>query len=285
MSQQSNPTSAHLVDTNLGPVEVRDEGAGPTVVLSHGALTNHDLWAGMAAGLVADHRVVRATLPMGSHRIPAADRSRLTLPHLADALVEVLDDRGIDRAVVVGADSGGAVAQVVTARHPDRVQGLFLFSCDAFEHFPPTAFRPVAALMRLPGAPVLFEAYRLGFVRSWAGTRLVAKRGFTAELARSCFDPMAQDRRIRDDAAALFAGARPGVLTAHTEGLAAFDGPVHIAWSTGDLLFPARDAHRLAATFPGAELSWIDDARTFSFLDRPELAVDLVRAFVADRCT
>jgi pimeloyl-ACP methyl ester carboxylesterase len=284
MSQRSNATPVHLVETNVGPVEVRDEGEGPVVVLSHGALTNHDLWAGTAAALVVDHRVVRATLPMGSHRIPAGDRTRLTLPHLADALVEVLDDRGIDRAVLVGTDSGGAVAQVVTARHPERVRGLFLFSCDAFEHFPPTAFRLACALMRLPGAPVLFEAYRLGVVRSWAGARLVAKRGFAPELVRSCFDPMAHDRRIRDDAAALFAAARPGVLTAHAAGLAAYRGPVHIAWSTDDLLFPARDARRLADTFPDAELTWIDDARTFAFLDRPGPSVDLIRSFVAGRC-
>lgn len=45
--------------------------------------------------------------------------------HVAD-LVAVLDDRGIDRAVLVGSSSGGAVAIDAALAHPERVRALVL---------------------------------------------------------------------------------------------------------------------------------------------------------------
>lgn len=271
-----------LIETNLGPVEVRVEGDGPTVVFSHAAVTNHDLWDSLSATLLDDHRVVRATLPMGAHRIPAAHRDRIELVNLGDALVEVLDGLGIEQAALVGCDSGGAVAQTVVARHPERVAGLFLFSCDAFDNFPPKAFRPVCAAMRRSWGASIFGLYRFGPVRKWGAWRFLAKRGWSDELNRSCFEPL-KDREIRDDAAALFASARPTALPALTDDLAAYEGPVHIAWSRKDILFPKKYGERLAATFPTAELTWFEDSMTFAFLDEPEAAQRRVREFLAER--
>jgi pimeloyl-ACP methyl ester carboxylesterase len=45
--------------------------------------------------------------------------------HVADA-VAVLDDLGIERAVVLGHSWGGFLAALLAARHPDRVTGLVL---------------------------------------------------------------------------------------------------------------------------------------------------------------
>ena len=77
------------IETNVGTVEVRVDGPAeaPPVVLSHPALTNHDLWNGLTAALSPDHRVIRATLPLGAHRIPAV-RDRINPENLADALAE-----------------------------------------------------------------------------------------------------------------------------------------------------------------------------------------------------
>lgn len=271
-----------IVDTNLGPVEVRVEGEGPAVVFSHAAITNHDLWDSLSGTLLADHRVVRATLPMGAHRLPAAHRDRIELVNLADALVEVLDALDIHQAAFVGCDSGGAVAQAVVARHPERVAGLFLFSCDAFDNFPPKAFRPVCAAMRRSWGASIFELYRFDVFRKWGAWRFLAKRGWTDELNRSCFEPL-RDREIRDDAAALFASARPTELPALTDDLGAYEGPVHIAWSRKDILFPKKYGERLAATFPTAELTWFEDAMTFAFLDEPDDAAARLRRFLTER--
>ena len=50
--------------------------------------------------------------------------------------------RHIERFAVLGFDTGGAIAQVAAAAHPDRINRLALMSCDAFEHFPPRLIKP-----------------------------------------------------------------------------------------------------------------------------------------------
>ena len=55
---------------------------------------------------------------------------RYDLEEMADDAVAVLDAAGVDRAHVMGASMGGAIAQLVALRHPERVQSLIL-ACTA----------------------------------------------------------------------------------------------------------------------------------------------------------
>ena len=55
---------------------------------------------------------------------------RYLLEEMADDAVAVLDAAGVDRAHVMGASMGGAIAQLVALRHPERVQSLIL-ACTA----------------------------------------------------------------------------------------------------------------------------------------------------------
>ena len=49
-----------------------------------------------------------------------------SLEQMADDAVAVLDAEGIERAHVMGASMGGAIAQIIAVRHPERVQSLVL---------------------------------------------------------------------------------------------------------------------------------------------------------------
>ncbi|MGF1663697.1 MAG: alpha/beta fold hydrolase [Kineosporiaceae bacterium] len=68
----------------------------------------------------------------------------------AGAVVDVADRTGLDRPVLVGNDTGGALAQIAAARHPERFGGLVLAGCDAFERFPPPLIRPFVAAAAAP---------------------------------------------------------------------------------------------------------------------------------------
>jgi len=54
----------------------------------------------------------------------------LSLERMADDVVAVLDAEGVERAHVMGASMGGAVAQILAVRHPARVRSLVL-ACTA----------------------------------------------------------------------------------------------------------------------------------------------------------
>jgi 3-oxoadipate enol-lactonase len=57
----------------------------------------------------------------------------LSLEQMADDAVAMLDAEGVERAHVMGASMGGAVAQIIGVRYPERVRSLVL-ACTSCRH-------------------------------------------------------------------------------------------------------------------------------------------------------
>src|SRR5260370_27622696 len=57
-------------------------------------------------------------------------------------LAQFIDALQIDQVDLVGNDSGGGIAQIFAATHPQRVRTLTLTDCDAHDNWPPEAFKP-----------------------------------------------------------------------------------------------------------------------------------------------
>jgi 3-oxoadipate enol-lactonase len=98
----------------------------PTVVLLHAlGCTAYLSWAMAIGELSRTYRVV--TLDQRWHgrgiRSP-----RFRFSDCADDVAAVMDELGVERAVIAGYSMGGAVAQLVWRRHPERVAGLVLCS-------------------------------------------------------------------------------------------------------------------------------------------------------------
>jgi pimeloyl-ACP methyl ester carboxylesterase len=87
-------------------MRVRVGGEGVPVLFVHPALMNGHVWDDVVAR-TAGIRPVLPDLPLGAHG-PAMERDAdLSLPAMARMLVAALDHLGIERAVVVGNDTGG----------------------------------------------------------------------------------------------------------------------------------------------------------------------------------
>ncbi|WP_141730946.1 alpha/beta fold hydrolase [Oligoflexus tunisiensis] len=56
-----------------------------------------------------------------------------TLDDIADDIIHLWDQLGIDRSLVMGLSMGGLVSQILTHKVPDRVQGLILVSTGSSE--------------------------------------------------------------------------------------------------------------------------------------------------------
>lgn len=101
--------------------------SGPPVLLLHGWAVTADLnWFGVYPQL-RSFRVIAPDHPGHGRGSREGRRSeRFSLVRAADDAVAVLDALGVQHAVVVGYSMGGAVAQLMARRSPDRVGGLVL---------------------------------------------------------------------------------------------------------------------------------------------------------------
>ena len=270
------------IPTRVGPIPVRTVGDGPAVLAVHGALVDGRLWDETARHLVPHARVVVPDLPLGAHRRAVPDRSRLTPTGVAGALIDVLDGLELQSAVLLGNDTGGALAQLAAAAEPARVAGLVLAGCDAFEHFPPPLLRPLPALAAIPGTTrLLVRTFAVpAFLADPGRLNPFTTRGFGRPLVRDWLRPALTDPTVRADLTAFLRAIRPGPLLAAAEGLRAHAGRGAVVWGRRDRVFPARDAERLADLL-GTTVTWLDDALTFVPRDRPDAVAGAVGTVLA----
>jgi pimeloyl-ACP methyl ester carboxylesterase len=102
------------------------EGERP-IVLVHGLLMNRGMFARLGPALAArGNRAICVDL-LGHGSSDQPDDLRLySMPLFAEQVVALLDELGLERAVVGGTSLGANVALELAVRRPERVQGLFV---------------------------------------------------------------------------------------------------------------------------------------------------------------
>jgi 3-oxoadipate enol-lactonase len=243
------PPGSEVELPGRGTTFARDSGppasapGAPAVLLLHGWAVTGDLnWFPAYAPLAERYRVISLDhRGHGRGLRPANGIVRLTdCADDADALLGVL---GIDRAVVVGYSMGGAVAQLLWKRHPERVAGLVLAS--TARHF---QGGPVSALWYRSYTPLAHAAHR-------------------ASAPAEAMVRWRVDRRVRGSERALWMrgeleqASPAGVLSAmrslgrfrSNSWIGSVDVPASVVITTKDRTVPAWAQRRLAAAIPGAE--------------------------------
>jgi len=128
-----------LQDANLGRYTLRylDVGQGTPVVLIHGLAGDHGAWLAQIEALGRDCRVI-AFDNRGAGASTQVDEP-VTTADLADDTLRLMDILNIPAAHVVGRSMGGAVAQHMALRAPQRVLSLAL--CASFARLDPLGRR------------------------------------------------------------------------------------------------------------------------------------------------
>ena len=275
------------VDLPAGRVHYSDRGSGRPVVCLHGYLMGEELFARLAERLAAEGlRVITPTLPLGAHRRPMNPGADLTPAGVASTVADLCEALDLDDVVLLGNDTGGAIAQVVATRHPGRIGALVLTNCDAFDNFPPSFFKALVVAAHVPGLlTLLLQGMRLRAVRRSSLGYGLLSHGDVDALAAHWVRPVLEQRGVRRDLRVLTRALRPSVTRRAAAELPAFTRPVLLAWATDDRLFPLEHAHALAALLPDARVELIPDSRAYSMLDQVDVLARLVNDFAAQRAS
>ncbi len=261
-----------------GTIRYREAGSGPTIVFVHGFLVDGRLWDGVVDALSDRFRCIAPTWPMGAQQVAMEPDADLTPPGVATIIESFLEALDLDDVTLVGNDSGGAMCQVLVARRPSRVGRLVLTNCDTHDNFPPSIFKALPPLAKLPGGvtmlalPFRFPAITRAAFRPFSKTRPPA--GLVESWAR----PGTTDKAIRRDLGKVTRGMNKKHTLAAAEKLRGSGFPLLLAWAPGDRFFPISYAERLAEEVGGAQLVRIPDSASFVPLDQP----DRVAAAIAD---
>jgi hypothetical protein len=123
-------------DTPFGRIAYVEQGSGDAAVFLHGFPLNGFQWRDALVRLSLYRRCIAPDfLALGFTEV--AEGQDVGPDAQAEMVVALLDALSIARADLIANDSGGAVAQLLLARHPDRVRTLLLTNCDTEIDSPP----------------------------------------------------------------------------------------------------------------------------------------------------
>jgi pimeloyl-ACP methyl ester carboxylesterase len=275
---------AREASTPMGTIAYRETGLGEPLVFLQGLGVNGDLWRKVVPHLDKDFRCITADWPMGGHVIPMAPHADLSLPGLARLIVDFMDAVELESATLIGNDTGGAIAQMVATRYPDRVDRLVLNSAELFERFLPPHFKPTRALAAIPpafwamGQLLRFRAGQWALGYGWSLKQGMPEREVMDSYTRGAL----RSGKIRRDTRKFLRAVDPQYTLETAEKLKAFQKPVLALWGDDDKLFPLDYPQRFVAQLPNARLEIITEARTFAPEDQPDAVANAIAAFVRE---
>ena len=261
-------------------------GTGPAALFVHGIGTNADLWRDVISRVRDERRCYALDLPLhgGTRARPDQD---LTLGGLAELIEEFCAALNLSAIDVVAHDTGGALAQIFAARHPERLRTLTLTNCDTHDNVPPEAFKPTVELAKAgalaPAAPALFADLEAARTAVFAmGYEDPEHLGLDA--VRSFLEPLLGTPEAAKQFERLLSLLAPDDLLAAEPALARLSVPTLVVWGTADDFFNVKWAYWLRDTIPGVtEVVELDGAKLFFPDERAaDLAQHLVRHWRAN---
>jgi poly(3-hydroxyoctanoate) depolymerase len=249
-------------------LRVGRHGAGPPLLLITGIGAHIDMWSPFAR-LAGKRELIAFDAPgVGMSQRP---RLPLRMGGLADVVRELLDALRLDRVDVLGYSFGGALAQELARRAPDRVRRLVL--CATGPGVGGSPPRPLAALMLATPARYYHPRLLALSVPHIAGGRTAREPRALAEQAPARLqrppDPLGY-------AYQLYAIAGWSSLP----WLRRVEHPSLIVGGDEDPSVPLRNARMLATRMPHARLHVVKGGGHLFLLDEPDNVVGPIRAFL-----
>jgi 3-oxoadipate enol-lactonase len=243
---------AHRID---GP------GDAPVLVLSNSIGSDWRMWDGLVPALTARFRVLRYDQRgHGDSEVPGGP---YTVAHLADDLIELLDELGIDRPHFAGLSLGGMTGMWLAAHQPSRVDRMALL-CTSALFGPARMWLERAALVRAEGTKAVAEAG----VRRWLTDEFIADQ---PEVAAWCQDMITT---TPDEG---YAGCCEAIAAMDLRpDLPRITAPTLVIAGAEDPATPPSHAEVMVAGIPGAALEVVPHAAHLATVEQPAAITDLL---------
>lgn len=259
---------AFVNNTNLA---YTDHGAGLPVIFLHAFPLNRGMWDGDLAALLAEQRYRLVSLDwrgFGESDIPN-DISTMEL--FADDVAGLMDQLGIEKAVLCGLSMGGYAAFVFLRRYPQRLSGLILADTK------PAADTSEARANR-ENVAQLAESQGTGAIADLQLPRLLSE--YTRQHHPEVEIRVRQ--MIESATAQGIAAASRGMARRldSTDLLANIACPTLVVVGEQDALTPPAVAQEYAAQIAGAQYVVIPQAGHLSNLEQPDVFAGAVSGFL-----
>lgn len=279
---------SRFVEVNGLTVHYKEMGQGePVFILLHGFGASEFSWREVVEPLSRSGRVIAYDRPaFGLTERPLDGNWTGTNPYSVQGNVELLDglmdELGVDKAILVGNSAGGEVAAAYAIEHPERVQGLVLVDPAVGKsnrgRFPQWAVSLMVSPQIRHIAPLL--------VRTIAGEM----GNDTIRLAwhdPSRIDPVVYDgyrRPLKADNwdKALYEFTIAGNPVNYSERLANLTMPVLVVTGDDDRIVPPGQSMQLSGEIPEAELVVLKDCGHVPQEECPDQFMGSMQDFLAD---
>jgi pimeloyl-ACP methyl ester carboxylesterase len=254
MSTNQLSTTKQMVQTASGCIAYVEHGNGPVALFVHGVLLNAHLWRHQLANLSDVRRCIAVDLLAHGDTEITPDQD-VSVTANARMLKEFLDALSIEQVDLVGNDSGGGIAQIFAASHPQRIRSLTLTDCDTHDNWPPDPFKPFLAMAANGGLSATLNAmlsdknvYRSPEA---LGPAYEHPERVTDESIDIYLRPLVKTEQRTHDLQRFLAAFDNKHTLAIEARLQTLKAPTLIVWGTDDVYFDVKWSRWLADTIPG----------------------------------
>lgn len=259
------------------------------VVLNDGIGCDGFAWKYLQPALAAERRVLHWHYRGHGRSGPPVDPARVDVPALARDLGRLLDEVGLDRAVLVGHSMGTQVALEHALAEPARTAALVLV-CGTYGRVTHTFHGTDVLKDILPRAIEAVQRKR-GLARALWGSvpptvafHLARLSGEVDALAIREEDFRRYWEHIRwMDPDVFLAMLRAAGEHSAEGGLGRIACPTLVFAAEKDTFVPSAIAEHMASRIPGAELEKIPGGSHAAPVEQPDRVVERVRRFLAER--
>jgi pimeloyl-ACP methyl ester carboxylesterase len=243
------------VETRFGKIAYVERGAGDAALFLHGFPLNGFQWRGALDRLSAHRRCIAPDfLALGYTQV--APGQSVAPDAQAAMLVALLDSLSIPTVDLVANDSGGAVAQILVTRHPERVRTMLLTNCDVENDSPPAVLLPVIELARagtfadLWLAPWQADKDLARSAKGLGGLTYTYPARLTDDVLDYYLAPLVSSALRKTQVNAYAVALAPNPLAGIDAALRKCTVPTRIVWGTGDRTFSPASPDYLDRTLP-----------------------------------